>query len=130
MLMIQSLTRSQKNLERREKESQTGGAKSMQASARGILRMGRKILTGIFIVMLVMLSGCAAREPKLSADKVDLIPDISIDECLTQIKQDNPEMPDQAARDNCWSIEAVNKGDKSLCNKVSEGFRDNCLAQF
>ena len=78
------------------------------------------------------LAGCGARVkgPKQSADKVDVIPDITPNECLTQIKQVNPEMSNQDANDNCYSIEAVNKNDKSLCDKVSEGFRANCLAQF
>jgi hypothetical protein len=49
---------------------------------------------------------------------------------LEQIKQLNPEMTDQEARDNCYIIEAVNKNDKSLCDQVSEGFREVCLAQF
>lgn len=83
----------------------------------------------IFIMTLITLTGCT-KEEKLSADKVDVIPDISISGCLTQIKQTNPEMSDQDAGDNCYSIEAVNKGDKSLCDKVSAGFRATCLAQF
>ncbi len=91
--------------------------------------MKKAILMAISIMVLITLTGCVP-EAKVSADKVDVIPDISISECLTQIKQTNPEMSDQDANDNCYSIEAVNKGDKSLCDKVSAGFRANCLAQF
>jgi hypothetical protein len=111
--------------------------------------MKRIILITIFIIFLFILTGCetaveegqtqqeiqtapTTKEPTgtLSADQVDTIPDISIRDCLTQVKQTNPEMSNQAANDNCYAIEAVNKGDKSLCNKVSTGFRANCLAQF
>ena len=66
----------------------------------------------------------------VAADQVDTIPKIDVSECLTLIKSTNPEMSDQAASDNCLSIEAVNKNDPSICNQVSEGFRANCLAQF
>lgn len=94
--------------------------------------MKKAILMAIFIVTLVTVIGCEVQEegPKLAADKVDIIPDVSISECLTQIKATNPEMSDQDANDNCYAIEAVNKGDSSLCGRVSEGFRANCLAQF
>lgn len=67
---------------------------------------------------------------KLSADAIDDIPDISIDECLSQIKIENPEMSDSDAQDNCYTIEAVNKGDKGLCNKVSDSFKNVCLELF
>ncbi len=79
---------------------------------------------------LIALSGCKPKEPKLSADQVDYIPDISVKECLDQIKETNPEMTEQQALDNCYAIEAVNKNDPSLCDKVSEEFRAACLAQF
>ncbi len=87
----------------------------------------RKIILISIIVALIALTGCT--EQKLSAE-IDVIPDISIGECLAQIKATNPEMPGQAASDNCYTLEAVNKGDKGLCEQVSEGFRPNCLAQF
>ena len=67
---------------------------------------------------------------KVSADGVDIIPDISISECLSEIRRANPEISEQAAKDNCYTIEAVNKGDSGLCNQVSESFRQNCLDQF
>lgn len=104
--------------------------------------MRKIILIATFILLLMTLSGCrqesstgrvidtAIQQEKLSADKVDIIPDISVAECLTAIKQTNPEMSDQDAKDNCYIIEAVNKADKSLCNKVSAGFKSDCLAQF
>jgi hypothetical protein len=94
--------------------------------------MKKKILILIFIITLVTLIGCKpeVKGPKVSADKVDIIPSIDVSECLAQIKQTNPEMSDQAANDNCYTIEAINEGDKSLCDKVSESFRANCLAQF
>ena len=96
--------------------------------------MKKTIFIGFVIIALIALTGCqkqaATEEGILSADKVDVIPDISTSECLSQIKQTNPEMSDQDANDNCYSIEAVNKDDESLCDKVSAGFRANCLAQF
>lgn len=95
--------------------------------------MRKIILTTIFIITLIALVGCtqeAEEGPKVSADKVDLIPDINIDECMAQIRATNPEMSEQAANDNCYTLEAVNRDSKRLCNKVSEGFRGNCLAQF
>ena len=95
--------------------------------------MKKAILTAIFIITLIALTGCAQevqQEQKLSTDKVDLIPDINIDECLAQIKATNPEMSEQAASDNCYSLEAANKENKELCERVSEGFRATCLLQF
>ena len=58
------------------------------------------------------------------------IPNISIQDCLEDIKETNPEMSDQAANDNCYTIEAVNKNDPSLCDNVSESFKAICLSQF
>lgn len=81
---------------------------------------------------LIALVGCKTevQEQGRSADKVDFIPEISIDDCLAQVKATNPEMSAQDASDNCYSIEAVNQNNKRLCEQVSEGFRANCLAQF
>ena len=62
--------------------------------------------------------------------KVEEIPSMSLNECLTQIKVANPEMHDQQAQDNCYMIEALNTNDKGLCDKVSEGFRPVCEQQF
>jgi len=67
---------------------------------------------------------------KVAPDQVDIIPGISFQECMVKIRQDNPEMTQQAALDNCYTIEAANKNDINLCNKVSEGFRPKCLAMF
>ncbi|MBW2980550.1 hypothetical protein KY360_03980 [Candidatus Woesearchaeota archaeon] len=94
--------------------------------------MKKAILTTIFIMTLIALAGCAQKQEgqKLSADKVDFIPDVSISECKYEAKAANPEMSEQDVNDNCYTIEAVNKGDKALCDQVSEGFRANCLAQF
>ena len=84
--------------------------------------------------MLITLVGCqqqVVEEQETSAEQdIDTIPDISITDCLTQIKQTNPEISDQAASDNCWTIEAVNKGDSSLCDEVSSSLKSACLAQF
>jgi hypothetical protein len=95
--------------------------------------MKRTILVTIFILTLITLTGCKVQEEelKLSADKVDVIPDMGVSECLAQIKQTNPEMSDQAANDNCNAIEAVNKEDKSLCDKiVNRNIKSACLNQF
>ena len=98
--------------------------------------MKKTIFIGfVIIIALIALTACqkqqiVTEEGVLSADKVDVIPDISISECLTQIKQTNSEMSNQDANDNCYTIEAVNKNDKSLCDNVSAGFRPSCLAQF
>ena len=128
--------------------------------------MKKEILIILFLVSLVILTGCEQEakeeiqtvqesaapqtqtiiqeetqiqepaiiqtepEGKLAKDEIDTIPDISISECLTQIKQTNPEMSDQDANDNCWTIEAVNKNDVSLCDKVSASLKDICLMQF
>jgi peroxiredoxin len=100
--------------------------------------MKRTILITIFIFSLFILAGCGVEikeEPRtdekiLSVDQVDVIPDISTGDCLTQIRQTNPEMSDQAASDNCYTIEAINKNDKGLCDRVSAGFKANCLIQF
>ena len=92
--------------------------------------MKKTIFIGFVIIALIALTGCKIEEQRLSADQVDVIPDISVNECLIQIKQTNPEMSDQDANDNCYSIEAVNKNDRSLCGKVSAGFKATCLAQF
>jgi len=96
--------------------------------------MKKTILFLILILVSMALAGCqqqAETEGRLAADKVDIIPDISIDECLTQIKETNPEMSDQDANDNCYAIEAVNKQDKSLCDKIINGnIRSACLNQF
>ena len=84
----------------------------------------------ILLVAAVFLLMSKEKEPKLSADGVDFIPLISVRDCLEQIRVTNPNMTEQQANDNCYAIEAVNKNDASLCNKVSEGFRELCLAQF
>lgn len=70
-------------------------------------------------------------EGTLSADQVDVIPDIELSDCLQQIKATNPEMSGSDTQDNCIAIEAVNKGDKALCNQiVSPEIKQACLAQF
>ena len=70
-------------------------------------------------------------EPQMPAEPAkEEIPSISLVECLKQIKETNPEMPDQQAKDNCYTIEALNTNDKSLCNEVSEDFRPICEQQF
>jgi len=70
-------------------------------------------------------------EPQMPAEPAkEEIPSISLVECLKQIKETNPEMPDQQAKDNCYTIEALNTNDKSLCNEVSEEFRPICEQQF
>lgn len=105
-----------------------------------MLKMDQKILilAAVVIIVLVvaflLLTGKPEPEatgPKLSADKVDVIPNIPIQECLDQIKTTNPEMSDSVAQDNCWAIEAVNKGDSSLCDEISSAdVKTACLAQF
>jgi hypothetical protein len=94
--------------------------------------MKRIILITIFILLfIVIITGCEVKEePKLSADKVDIIPDVDIDECLTQIRQTNPDMTEQDANNNCLIIEAVNKNDKTLCDRIGGEFRASCFAQF
>jgi len=109
--------------------------KLMNVNEEGLKSLISKkaILITIFIITLVTLAGCkqeAVREGKIAADTVDIVPEMSISECLAQIRQTNPEMSDQDANDNCYTLEAVNKGDKSLCDRVSQGLRANCLAQF
>lgn len=113
----------------------------------------RKIISILLILGLIALMGCIAApvvvedqgmgegteplnyeetepEGKLSADGVDRIPNISFIECLSSIRVVNPEMTEQEASDNCYTIEAVNQDDVSLCDEVSESFRSICLAQF
>ena len=91
----------------------------------------RRIILITFFILLLLITGCEVKEEqKLSADKVDIIPETDIEECLIQIKQTNPSMTEQDANDNCLIIEAVNKNDKNLCNGVTEDFRTNCLMQF
>ncbi len=97
--------------------------------------MKRTILVLGLIVLMIALIGCKQTETtktegKLAPDGVDVMPDISIDECLEEIMIQNPEMTEQAAKDNCYTIEAVNKDDKSVCDQVSEAARANCLAMF
>jgi len=98
----------------------------------------KKTLFIISILALLILAGCqkqAAEETEeiegtLAPNKVDIIPKINLDECLTAIKQTNPEMTEQDAKDNCMIIEAVNKQNKTLCEQVSEDFKEDCLAMF
>lgn len=82
------------------------------------------------IVSALLLIGNKEKNIISTPEDIIKIPDISIEECLVQIKETNPGMPDQAASDNCWTIEAINKKDKSLCGKVSDNFKPNCLAYF
>ncbi|MBW2965630.1 hypothetical protein KY342_00835 [Candidatus Woesearchaeota archaeon] len=108
----------------------------------------RKTIFISILIMVLVLAGCQQQveqqatqpqqpaptqptTPKVSADNVDTIPQIDISACLAQIKQTNPEMSDQDANDNCYAIEAINKGDKSLCNRVvNADIKSACLAQF
>jgi hypothetical protein len=93
--------------------------------------MNKTILVLFFILILTTVIGCQTqKEETILAGDVDVVPDIDISQCLSQIKQTNPEMTDQEAKDNCYTIEAVNKVDKSICNKVSEEMRTNCLRLF
>jgi hypothetical protein len=108
-----------------ETESQTGGATRI---LQGV-KMKKTALILILFLCSVFLAGCP-QKAKMSADGVSTIPALGLEECLAQIKQTNPEMPDQDARDNCLIIDAVNKGDASICNQVSAGFKAVCLAQF
>lgn len=97
-----------------------------------------KAIIPILLVMAVLLvAGCVqgpAEGPsttgRLAADQTDYIPSISYDNCLAQIRQTNPSMTEQQARDNCLTIEAINTGNSALCSQVSEGFRQACLSQF
>lgn len=66
----------------------------------------------------------------VSADGVDFIPRLSVDECIEKVPQINGRMSYQQVHDNCYTIEAVNSGDISVCQQVSESFRPICLAQF
>jgi len=94
--------------------------------------MKKAILAAMLILAVLALSGCQTTvEQETEAEtEEEAIPQMSIDECLKEIKEVNPDMTEQAASDNCWIIEAVNKQDSSLCNKVSESFKSVCLAQF
>ena len=58
------------------------------------------------------------------------MPDMGVSECLSEITQTNPEMSEQQAQDNCYTVDAVNKNDISICDKVSENTRANCLSMF
>ena len=59
------------------------------------------------------------------------VPDVSYSECLSMIKQTNPDMSDQTAEDNCHAIEALNTNDVSHCNQiVDSAIKNACLAQF
>ena len=54
----------------------------------------------------------------LSADGVDYIPEMTYDECITEIQATNPEMSDTDARDNCIAIDAITSGDISKCSGI------------
>ena len=73
-----------------------------------------------------MPTGDPSTQPTESED----ISSITLSECLSQIRETNPEMTDQQASDNCYTVEAINKNDKSLCAEVSEEFRSLCEQQF
>ena len=96
------------------------------------------VLVGL-VAMMVLLTACATQttpttppvqEGELAPDGVDVLPDIDLSSCLTEIKQTNPEMSEQDARDNCLTLEAVNTGNQALCDQVSAGFKETCLAAF
>jgi hypothetical protein len=94
----------------------------------------KEIILLVAVAVAVIVAGAyiypSITGNSVAADQVDIIPDIDISECMSLIRSTNPEMSTQAASDNCYSIEAVNENDPSICNQVSEGFRANCLAQF
>ena len=90
------------------------------------------------MVAFVVLVGCKKQivEPALAQTgnptteppAEESVPDIGLSECLNDVKATNPEMTDQQVNDNCQTVLAVNTGDASYCDKVSAGFKENCLA--
>lgn len=101
-----------------------------------MMAIGAAVIIAIVVMVLGQPSAIteereAELNPSVQAPEfTEGVPDITIQECLTQIKATNPEMTDQQANDNCYTIEAVNQNDPSLCEQVSEGLRQNCLDQF
>ena len=93
---------------------------------------GKNLILVVVAAVIIIAVGYfyLGTESNIAADQVDIIPDVDVEECLATIRITNPEMSAQEAQDNCYTIEAVNENDESLCNLVSEGFRANCLAQF
>ena len=91
------------------------------------LMIGLIALILIAIVIVFILPG---PKEKIAPDGVDVMPDISFDNCVSEVMQTNPEMTEQQAQDNCYTIEAVNKNDASICEEVSESMRANCLSLF
>jgi len=94
----------------------------------------RRLLIGasvaIVVLVLIFRGGIEFTPDNLAADGVDLIPEINLDDCMSQIRATNPDMSEQDANDNCYTIEAVNQKDSSICSRVSDSFRPNCLGQF
>lgn len=95
-----------------------------------------KIVIGVIVLIVVAFVivftslNKVETEEKIAPDGVDVLPDISFNECLSEIIQVNPEMNEQQARDNCYAIDAINKNDISICDKVSDSARENCLDMF
>ena len=111
--------------------------------------MRKEILFIALIAVLILATACTQTQTtpaiqgyavqeetssKLVPDDevIHYIDDLDIDGCQIKLKEINKGngMTDQEARDNCISIAALIKEDKSICNKVSEGFRSTCLGVF
>ena len=84
----------------------------------------------LIIVAFVIVFAQISNEEKIAPDGVDTMPNMGFNRCLSEISQTNPEMTEQQIQDNCYTIDAINKNDISICDKVSEDARANCLSMF
>lgn len=91
------------------------------------LMIGLIALAIVAVVIVFILPGS---KEKIAPDGVDVMPDMGFDKCLEEIREVNPGMTEQQAQDNCYTIEAINKNDASICEEVSESMRANCLSMF
>ena len=84
----------------------------------------------IIALAIVLLQQSIAGEERRAPDGVDIMPNLKFKQCLSEIKKINPEMNEQQAQDNCYTVQAINENDVSICDKVSTSARTNCLKMF
>jgi hypothetical protein len=91
------------------------------------------IIAGVIALIVIAVVGVfilPGTSEKVAPDGVDVMPDMGFSKCVSEVMQTNPEMTELQAQDNCHTIDAVNKNDALICEKVSEDMRANCLSLF
>jgi hypothetical protein len=93
------------------------------------------LVVGIVVLIVLILAVVIIQQPirgeeQIAPDGVDVLPELNYRQCLSEIKKTNPEMNEQQAQDNCYTLQAIQEDDITICDKVSRPARTNCLRMF